>query len=150
MVFHLSEFSPKLSSVKTQACKSSTFLCILKLNVLFYLLICLISSQHLFQLFLTDSFLFLILSLSGFVASCVFTFDSHFEVRISTVPATSTTWFNVISLRLFSSLILLSVPQFSWFGEGSSTMSTCSSSLFWESKVSKLLEVVWTLFCYFV
>ena len=99
----------------------------LKVYLLFHLLICLISSHHLFWLLLTgSSFFFLILSLSGFVASRIFTFDSRFEVWISTVPAISTTWFSEISLRLFLSPISLLVSPFSWFGGGSSTMSTCS------------------------
>ena len=58
MVFHLSEFSPKLSSVKTQSWKSSISLRILKVYLLFHLLICLISSHHLFWLLLSDSLLF--------------------------------------------------------------------------------------------
>ena len=142
MLFHLSEFLPKLSSVKTLSRKSSIFSPYFKSFTAFLsfdmtdFITCFIFTTLI--LFLAGNLIFsfwywvyLVLLLPH-----AFTFDCRFEFWISTVPATSKT--NPMRFHWDYFHHPLSVSLFLWFEGHPSTMSTSLFTSFWKSKASKL------------
>ena len=149
VLFHLSEFSPKLSSVKTQSCKIQSSLHILKVYLLFHVLICLISS-HLFWLFWIDSLLssfwYWVYKVLLLPVSLLLTVILRFEFQL------------FLQLQQLDSMRFcwdyfhhLPHCQFHHFFDLEEVVVQCQLVhlfRFGNLKYLKLLKVVWTIFCY--